>query len=121
MAHTVTLVYSNHRPETLRHAESIMERHDAVILEEPPTTGFRVMQPVVHSLGGRRRGLGPGDVLTLGLTANADLQCPMIDLLAARNLVYNRIVHHEEMLPGNDPYPHTRDEVEASRRSAGRW
>jgi hypothetical protein len=282
MARTVTLAYSNHRPETLPHAEPIMEQHDAVILEEPPTTAFRsmldgeqridayleqvdfeypefarrscsifrrlhargvsiyqtdpylellgkihdlfdaggsprdvaddphlgqvyaaerkwtaaliafygsalsapfedvvrsvaafartdaargrvrdalrvrailevipehesvyveagtlhlallqellrgrpcgtrvrvrhLMQPVVHELGGRCRGLGPGDLLTMMLTARPDLQGATIDLLAARSLIYNRIVHHEEMTPGDDPHPHTRDEVEASR------
>lgn len=282
MAHTVTLAYSNHRPETLPHAEPLMELHDAMILEEPPTPGFRgmldgekeidaylelvdfeypefasrscsmyrrlsgqgisiyqtdpyleilgeihdlfdeggsprdaaddphlgpvyaverewtaaliafyggalsapfqevvrtvtdfakadaargrlrdalragaileilprhesvyieagtlhlallqelvrnrpsgvrvqvryLMQPVVRELGCRRRGLGPGDLLTLMLTARPDLQGATIDLLAARSLVYNRIVHHEEMTPDDDPHPHTRDEVEASR------
>lgn len=282
MAHTVTLAYSNHRPETLPHAEPLMELHDAVILEEPPTPGFRgmldgdqeidtyleqvdyeypefarrscslyrrlkgqgisiyqtdpylmllgeihdlfeaggspshaaddprlgpvyaaerewtaaliafygsalsapfedvvrsvtafarsdaargrlrdalrvrailqtlpehesvyieagtlhlallqeflrsrpsctrvrvrhLMQPVVHELGGKIRGLGPGDRLTLMLTARPERQGTRVDLLAARSLIYNRILHHEEMSPGDDPHPHTRDEVEASR------
>lgn len=281
MARTVTLAYSNHRPETLPHAEPLMERHDAVILEEPPTPGFRsmlggeleidryleetdfeypefarrscellrrldregisvyqsdpylerlaeihqlfdeggspgdavddpqlgpvyaaerdwtaalvafyghalaapfeevvrsvtafaradaargrlrdalrmaaireilpghesvyieagtlhlallqellhcrpsgarvrvryLMQPVVRELGGRWRGLGPGDRLTLMLTVHPGLQNTTIDVLAARSLIYNRIVRHEEVTPGDDPYPHTRDEVEAS-------
>jgi hypothetical protein len=282
MAHTITLAYSNHRPETLPHAEPLMEHHDAVILEEPPTPGFRsmldgeqkidayleqvdfeypefarrscslyrrlngqgisiyqtdpylallgeihdqfdaggsprhvaddphlgpiyaverewtaaliafygsalsapfedvvrsvtafarsdasrgrlrdelraqailaiipeheaiyieagtlhlallqelvrnrpsgarlrvrhLMQPVVRELGGRCRGLGPGDLLTLMLTARPGLQETTIDLLAARSLIYNRILHHEEMTPGEDPYPHSRDEVAAGR------
>lgn len=74
-----------------------------------------LMQPVVRSLGGRFRGLGPGDRLTLRLTARPDLRGSSLDLLAARSLVYNRIVRHEEMTPDGDPHPHTRDEVEASR------
>jgi hypothetical protein len=84
----------------------------------PSGTRVRVrylMQPVVRELGGRCRGLGPGDLLTLMLTAQPDLQDTTIDLLAARSLIYNRIVHDEEMTPGDDPHPHTRDEVEVNR------
>jgi hypothetical protein len=69
----------------------------------------------VHALGGRCRGLGPGDQLTLRLTVHPDLQGPAIDLLAARSLIYNRIVLHGEMLPDDDPCPHARDEIDASR------
>ena len=74
-----------------------------------------VMQQVVRSLAGRYRGLGPGDRLTLMLTAAPGLKGKIVDLLAARSLVYNRIVHPDEMTPGEDPHPHTRDEVEAAR------
>jgi hypothetical protein len=74
-----------------------------------------LMQPVIHELGGKVRGLGPGDCLTLMLMARPERQGTRVDLLAARSLIHNRILHHEEMTPGDDPHPHTRDEVEANR------
>jgi hypothetical protein len=111
----------------------VIPEHDAVYVEagtlhlallqellcyRPIGTRLRVrhlMQPVVRGIAGRFRGLGPGDRLTLMLTARPGLQNTTIDLLAARSLIYNRIVHDEEMTPDDDPHPHTRDEVEASR------
>ena len=111
---------------------TILPQHDLVYIEagtlhlallqellrrRPNGVRLRVrhlMQPAVRSLGGRCRGLAPGDRLTLMLTATSDLQGRMVDLLAARSLIYNRIVHHDEMTPGEDPFPHTRDEVEAA-------
>jgi hypothetical protein len=96
--------------------------HLALLLEflklRPADVRVRVrhlMQPVVRELGGRCRGLGPGDRLTLMLIARPDFHGPAADLLAARSLIYNRIVRHDEMVPGDDPHPHTRDEIEAGR------
>lgn len=43
MKSRATVVFSNHRPETVELAEVWMARHDAVILEEPPDPGFQPM------------------------------------------------------------------------------
>lgn len=37
---TVTIAFSNHRPETVAISEDLMGRHDAVFLEEPPDPEF---------------------------------------------------------------------------------
>jgi len=71
-------------------------------------------EPLIQGLTGRRRLLGPGDVLTLLYAFRPDRRDPRRDLLAARSLVYNQVVIKEEMSPGQrEDHPHTRDEVEA--------
>ena len=47
MTSRATIVFSNHRPETVGPAASLMARCDGVILEEPPDPLFQRM------LGGR--------------------------------------------------------------------
>jgi hypothetical protein len=37
----ISLVFSSHRPETLAFSAPLMERHDTIFLEEPPTPGFQ--------------------------------------------------------------------------------
>jgi hypothetical protein len=39
----LTIVYANHRPETLRLSQPIMGEHQVVVLEEPPHPAFRQM------------------------------------------------------------------------------
>ena len=36
----------------------------------------------------------------------------MEDLLAARALIYNKLIHKDETVSPNEPYPHIRDELE---------
>jgi hypothetical protein len=36
----------------------------------------------------------------------------MEDLLAARALIYNKLIRKDEMASGNEPYPHIRDELQ---------
>lgn len=43
MSNSLSLVYSNHRPETLAHTTEEMARHDVIILEEPPHPHFSDM------------------------------------------------------------------------------
>lgn len=43
MNNLLSLVYGNHRPETLVHAAEEMARHDIIILEEPPHPNFTEM------------------------------------------------------------------------------
>lgn len=39
----ITLGFSTHRPETLPFAAELMQRHEAIVLEEPETPGFEQM------------------------------------------------------------------------------
>jgi hypothetical protein len=43
MCNSLSLVYSNHRPETLAHTAEEMAKHDVIILEEPPHPNFNDM------------------------------------------------------------------------------
>ena len=84
----------------------------------PPQAEVRpryLMESLVRKLEGKRRALGPGDVLTLTYTYKPDYQGPLADLQAARSLVRIKILHKEEMGGNLEDFPHTRDEVEASR------
>ena len=77
-----------------------------------------LMEPVLFRLMGRRRLLGPGDVLTLLYAFRPDRVEPRHDLLAARSLVYNKVVDKEEMVDKEGAYPHVRDEIEAIELAA---
>lgn len=82
-------------------------------------TPVYLAEPVLRRLAGRRRFLGPGDVLTLLLAFRPDRGDPRCDLLAARSLIYNQVVVKEEMTPDHrEHYPHTRDEIEAIELAA---
>lgn len=74
-----------------------------------------LMESVVRELEGKRQALGPGDVLTLTYTYKPDYQGEAADLQAARSLVRIKILHKEEMDADPAGFPHTRDEVAASR------
>jgi hypothetical protein len=54
---------------------------------------------------------GPGDQLTLLYIIHPDFEDRRREnLLAARSLIYNKILLKEELIPGRHPFPHTRDE-----------
>ncbi|WP_291321359.1 hypothetical protein [Desulfonatronospira sp.] len=74
---------------------------------------FYSMQKFFRTRLGKRQLLGPGDVLTLLYTWMPDYVGHRADLLAARSLIYNKIVHKEEMLEEVDKYPHSLDELKA--------
>jgi hypothetical protein len=76
-------------------------------------TPVHLIEPVLLRLTGRRRLLGPGDILTLLYAFRPERDEPRRDLLAARSLVYNEIVGKEEIDSEQEKYPHTRDEIEA--------
>lgn len=67
--------------------------------------------PVVRRLTGRRHLAGPGDRLTLIYLYHPRSRDRRLDLLAARSLVYNKLLTKEEMAAGPGEFPHTIDEV----------
>ena len=74
-----------------------------------------LLQPIVKSLKGRRRNMGPGDLLTLHYSFDSIMKKDLADLLAARSLVYIKLIQKEEMLPGQSDAPHTHEEVKINR------
>jgi hypothetical protein len=74
-----------------------------------------VRSPLIRPLRGRRRNLGPGDVLTLRYAIHGRVPEAAADLLAARSLIYVKLIAKEELLPGDSPAPHTADEVRVNR------
>jgi hypothetical protein len=73
------------------------------------------LQPRLSAAGARRRNLGPGDILTLVYTYRPGASGPILDLMAARSLVYVKLLEKEEMAGGPDEFPHMDDELEAGR------
>jgi hypothetical protein len=59
-----------------------------------------LLTPVLRRLGGKRRNMGPGDIL-----------------LAARSLIYIKLLQKDELLPGpgGSDAPHSEDEVSVNR------
>ncbi len=77
-----------------------------------------LMAPVVRSLGYRGHLYGPGDLLTLHYRLHPRRRFPAEDLLAARALIYSKLIAKDEILPDIEPYPHTRDELEVGATTA---
>lgn len=74
-----------------------------------------LLEPAVRRHGGKRRNLGPGDVLTLHYSIHGRIDEPLGDILAARSLVYIRLIDKRELLPGDEPTPHCLDEARVNR------
>lgn len=71
-----------------------------------------LMAGVVKSLRISPHLYGPGDILTLRYILRPDHPDPMEDLLAARALIYNKLIRKDEMADRDEPYPHIRDELQ---------
>lgn len=71
-----------------------------------------LMAGVVKSLRISHHLYGPGDILTLRYILRPGLSDPMEDLLAARALIYNKLIRKDEMADRDEPYPHIRDELQ---------
>ena len=79
-----------------------------------PGPGVRVvylLAPVVRRLGGRRRNMGPGDILTLHYALHGGLSRARADLLAGRSLIYIKLLKKDELLPGTSAAPHSEDQT----------
>jgi len=70
-----------------------------------------LMADVARKLGCRRHLFGPGDVLTLYYRFHPKNFFPTEDLLAARALIYNKLILKDEISTDEDAYPHTRDAI----------
>jgi len=69
-----------------------------------------LMEPVFKVIGAKRRNMGPGDVLTLHYALHGAPSSETADLLAARSLIYIKLIQKEELLPGDSDAPHSKDE-----------
>ncbi len=74
-----------------------------------------LLAPVVRKLQARRRNMGPGDVLTLHYSLHHGLQEELANLLAARSLIFIKLVRKEELIPGSSETPHAEDELKVNR------
>jgi hypothetical protein len=70
-----------------------------------------LMTAAVRKLGYRRHLFGPGDLLTLYYRFHPRGRFQAEDLLAARALIYSKLILKEEIAVDADTYPHTRDEL----------
>jgi hypothetical protein len=70
-----------------------------------------LMQPVLKAIGAKRRNMGSGDVLTLHYALHGAASFETADLLAARSLIYIKLIQKEELLPGDSDAPHSEDEL----------
>jgi hypothetical protein len=68
------------------------------------------MAPAVKAVAGRSVLMGPGDVLTARYLFNPGVDSARTDLLAARSLIYNKLIVKTEMVSPSDDSPHTLDE-----------
>jgi hypothetical protein len=73
------------------------------------------LMPVIRRLGGKRRNMGPGDILTLHYIFHHKLRENVARLLAARSLIYIKLIEKQELVPGQSDAPHSEDMVRAGR------
>lgn len=75
-----------------------------------------LMAPVVKALCGKRHLFAPGDILTLLYVFHPGMRGARGNLLAARSMIYNKLLEKEEIVGENSRFPHTRNEVETIRK-----
>jgi hypothetical protein len=69
-----------------------------------------LMAGPLPAMGRRGHLYGPGDLLTLHYRFHPRRRFREEDLLAARALIYSKLILKEEIVAADTPYPHTRDE-----------
>ncbi|MGD8255092.1 MAG: hypothetical protein PVH33_12410 [Syntrophobacterales bacterium] len=74
-----------------------------------------LLAPVIKKLQGKRRNMGPGDILTLHYAFHGRLREELANMLAARSLIYIKLIEKEEIIPGKSETPHAEDEVKVNR------
>jgi hypothetical protein len=70
---------------------------------------------VIRKLKGKRRNMGPGDILTLHYALHNEAMEELANLLAARSLIYIKLNQKEELFPGKSGTPHIEDEIKVNR------
>ena len=70
-----------------------------------------LMASIVKPLLGKRQAFGPGDILTLLYLYHPKIRGAQVDLLAARSLVYIKLLEKQEMEEEDGLYPNTHNEV----------
>ena len=73
-----------------------------------------LMKDAVREMGYRGHLYGPGDLLTLSYLFHENSDEKTEDLMAARALIYNKLIWKEEITESSVPYPHTLDEFETA-------
>ena len=71
--------------------------------------------PVIKKLKGKRRNMGPGDILTLLYALHNNANEEIAGLLAARSLIYIKLIEKEELFPGKSGTPHIEGEIKVNR------
>lgn len=74
-----------------------------------------LLESAVRRHKGKRRNLGPGDLLTLHYSLHGNIEESLGDLLAARSLIYVRLIDKEELVAGEEEAPHSLDEARVNR------
>jgi len=83
------------------------------------TTTF-LLAPVIRKMTGKRDLLPPGDILTIHYILNKKKHDDYETLLAARRIIYTKLLVTEEMLPSpKEKYPHIRNEIMATKLVEG--
>jgi hypothetical protein len=70
------------------------------------------LRRAVRAAGIKGRLYGPGDVLTLHYIFREHTDEEVIDLLAARALVFNKLIAKQEFTENPEIFPHTRNEID---------
>jgi hypothetical protein len=70
-----------------------------------------LMAPIVKPLLGKRQAFGPGDLLTLLYLYHPKIRGAQVDLMAARSLVFIKLLEKQEMEVDDSLYPHTHNEL----------
>jgi hypothetical protein len=73
-----------------------------------------LMADAVRQMNYRGHLYGPGDILTLLYRFHPHKRLPSEDILAARALIYVKLILKDEIPPVKEQYPHTRDEIEVA-------
>lgn len=69
-----------------------------------------LLEKETKRLAGRKQIFGPGDTLTLLFMFHPEMEAPYLDLLAARSLIFVKLLHKTELAPGMDLHPHLSNE-----------
>ena len=75
-----------------------------------------LLREVYRAAGQQSHLYAPGDRLTLALIFGRPPAPDLQQLLAARSLIYNRLIVKEEATPGDDPFPDAAEEIRVIAR-----